>query len=49
LPLEHIGRVEKLLVEEKKKPTPEVQTKKGERGTCVDLRIGGKFAMELRA
>lgn len=49
LPLEHMDRVEKLLVEEKKKPTPEVQTKKGERGTCVELRIGGKFAMELRA
>ena len=49
LPLEHLSRVEKLLAEEKKKPKPEVKTKKGARGTCVELRVGGKFAMELRA
>lgn len=49
LPLDVLTRVEKLLVEEAKKAKPDVKTQRGERGTCVELRVGGKFGLELRA
>ena len=48
MPLEQLDRVEKLVAQEQSKEVPQVETKRGERGTCVELRVGGKFACDLR-
>ena len=47
--LDHLERLEKSLAKEKQKEQPKVATKRGERGTCVELRIGGHYGLELRA
>ena len=54
LPLKLLERLEqKLVVEETKaaevEREPKVATKTTNRGTCVDLTIGGKYALNLRA
>ncbi len=48
LPLERLGKIEEMLKQEMAKATPSVKTTKRDRGTCVNLAIGGKFAVELR-
>jgi len=51
--LDMITRLEKNLDKEEEKAKeqarqPKVETKRGERGTCVELRIGGRYGMQLR-
>ncbi len=50
LPLDYLAQVEKKLGMELKKPEPQIETKVDTtyRGTCVNLRIGGKNLVELR-
>ena len=51
--LDHLDRLEKMLtkednVAEETANKPRVETKRGERGTCVELRIGNRFGAQLR-
>lgn len=53
LPLKQLSKLEDKLNKEEIKAKeanskPKVQTRRGERGTCVELRVGGRYAMELR-
>ena len=48
--LDRLTKVEKMLEKELEKEKPQVKTTSDQtyRGTCVNLAIGGKFAVELR-
>ena len=53
LPLCYLQRLEEKLNKEEIKANvegrkPKVETRRGERGTCCELRIGGKYALNLR-
>lgn len=47
--LTHLSRIEKALEKEQQKKEPKIRTRRGERGTCVELRVGGRFGLDLRA
>lgn len=51
--LDRLDRLEKLLDKEEAKAQeksvePRIETKRGERGTCVELRVAGRYGMNLR-
>lgn len=51
--LDHLSRLEKKLDKEVARAEvasrpPKVETKRGERGTCVELIVGGLFGMQIR-
>lgn len=53
MPLNHLDNLQKKLAKEEARASqsstkPRVETRRGERGTCVELRIGGRYGMELR-
>ena len=48
LPLARLEVIENMLSGEAEKPEPQVKTTKRDRGTCINVAIGGKFAFELR-
>jgi len=50
LPLDYLNQVETKIHKELEKPAPEIETKVDTkyRGTCVNLRVGGKNLVELR-
>jgi len=48
LPLELLSKIEERVNTEVAKPEPDIKTTKRERGTCINLAIGGRWAMELR-
>lgn len=48
LPLKRLGKIEEMLSQELVKPEPSVKTTKRDRGTCINLAIGGKYACVLR-
>ena len=50
LPLDYLGNVEKKVFQELEKAEPEIETKvdTNYRGTCVNLRVGGKNMVEIR-
>ncbi len=53
MPLKWLGELEGKLDKEEARAKqvaekPKVESKRGERGTCVELRVGDKFAMDMR-
>ena len=49
LSLKRLEKVETSLEKELEKENPQVRTTKRDRGTCINLAIGKRFACELRA
>ena len=48
LPLSRLDVIEKMLADETEKGEPQIRTTKRDRGTCINVAIGGRFAFELR-
>ncbi|KKM90934.1 hypothetical protein LCGC14_1233540 [marine sediment metagenome] len=46
--LKRLEKVEKSFAEELEKADPQVRTTKRDRGTCINLAIGKRFAFEVR-
>ncbi len=49
VPLRRLEVIEQKLAAELEKKVPQVRTTKRDRGTCINLAIGGRYALELRA